>query len=243
MARIDFDALQTDVLLWYDTGDQAAATRAYRALEPLARSIARRQQASWGADTVADTVQIALTHALDREARRLDRTKTSFKGLCQTVIARKALSAGRKLGVGKKQKETLKHAAEGTSPGQPPFAAAGTNAQPSADRRLVANEELGWVGRALMDITQNRALSLIAELAPDEGPDVYPRPRAHAAERQGRDDATVRGLLAIATHQVPQTKADAALGPGKTVNTFQQNLSRARKDLRKRMGARDAEDS
>ena len=228
---LDFDQLQSDVMSWYEHGDQQAATHAVRAMEPAVRAMAKGQQGSWGEQQVEDTTAHVLRQLLDADRRPLQRPKKSFSGLFWRAAKNAVLSEGRKLS----SRKTLSDALAAESAGQRPMSqlpGAASSWQDPA-HRLSTCDGFASVERALLGLAPKRTLALLAELAGDYGPDAFVRAREAAAGALGREDLEVRAALDRARSGIAAAKAKAALGPEASVNAFQQSLSRARTDLRR----------
>ena len=228
MASIDFEALSVDALAWYERGDQAAAGRAVRAVEPVVRSLVVRDQGSWGRAQVGDTTQQVLLLLFDRDARRLARVESSLASLFWTIVRNAIASVGRKLG----SRKRLEEAVEVTARHERDASVPGSGRDRPLEEDLLAREELGRTERHLLELTPNRAMSVIAYGSSFWGNALFPRARASVGDAQGRGRPEVDAAFAAIEPDSAPTVARAALGPGGSVNAYQQNLSRGRKDLR-----------
>ncbi len=202
-------------------------------MQPAVLVFVRRKHGSWGEQQIEDTTNDVLGQLMDPIRRRLADVRDSFSGLFWTVTRRLITSIGRKLGSQKALGEAVdEDATRAAHDGA--FHVPGTaSAPPGVQRRMHAQADLAAIDRALRAMRPKRVLALLSELAADLGPELFAEARRAAATALSRPDDDVLAALRRVRPGDPQSKAEAALGPGAKVNTFQQNLSRARADLRR----------
>ena len=227
---IDFEALGRDLASWYEHGDELAARRVWRDIGGPVQAMVRRAQGNWGGEQVQDTVQEVLKHILDPDKQRLANPREGLDKVFWTVVCNKIRSEGRKLGSRRKLQKKLDE-----EPGSASVLAPSAPAHRRPDEELIMRSELCWTRDHLPELTPSRSMAVIAfSAAAWVGSLLYFRePRDLAADGQGRAPEEVDASYAAIDEEVTQTIATAALGPEGTVNAYQQNLSRGRRDLRR----------
>lgn len=230
---MDFEVLGRDLASWYEHGDELAARRVMREIGGPVQALVRREQGSWGEEQVRDTLQEVLKHILDRDKERLENPRAGLDKVFWTVVRNKIRSEGRRLGSRRRLRKALD-----AEPGSDSALAPSAPGPQRPDKELIVRSELCWTRDHLPELTPNRSMAVIAySVAAWVGSLLYFRePRDRAGEGQGRAPEEVEASYASIDEEVTQTIATAALGPTGSINAYQQNLSRGRRDLRRMRG-------